>query len=153
VATRVFGLAPTDWRIHAVDSDQAPGEAAALAIDGDPNTLWHSRWNPDSPPHPHFIAIDLGAAHDLSGFTYLPRPDAGNGTIVRYDFEVSDDGATWSSVIADGTFANVKNNPVEQVVMFSAPVRARYVKLVGRSEVNGRAWSSAAEIGVIASDE
>jgi alpha-L-fucosidase len=149
-ASARFGLARGGWSIHAVDSEQAPDEAAARAIDGDPATLWHSRWSPEAPDHPHRIAIDLGRIHELTGFTYLPRQDGShNGTIVRYDLRVSEDGRSWRSLIEDREFANVANHPIQQVVRFAGAERGRYVELVSRAAVDGRPWASAAEIGVL----
>ena len=65
----------------------------ANAVDGDPNTIWHTQWQDDSPPCPHEIIIELVPAATIKGFTYLPRQDEEvNGTINEYEFYVSDDG-------------------------------------------------------------
>ncbi|MFO1054711.1 MAG: alpha-L-fucosidase [Planctomycetota bacterium] len=148
-ASTTFGLAPTRWKILSCDSEQAPSEAAECAIDGDPTTHWHSRWSPDSPNHPHRIAIDLGTEQDVTGFTYLPRHEGSNGTVTRYDFRVSIDGSTWTTAIEGGEFGNIEANPVQQVVRLPNATRARYVELVSHRAVGDRPWASAAEIGVL----
>ncbi|NQV34793.1 MAG: alpha-L-fucosidase, partial [Phycisphaeraceae bacterium] len=61
MAVATYDLCPAKWSILAVSSEQKDsGEGASRAIDGNENTNWHTRWRPDTPRHPHFIAIDLG---------------------------------------------------------------------------------------------
>lgn len=148
-ASAAFGLASRAWRIAAVSSEQAPGESADLAIDGDPATHWHSRWSPDEPAHPHRIAIDLGAEHAITGFTYLPRREGSNGTLTQWRFSVSLDGIGWTVAIEDGEFGNVAANPVQQVVRLPSPQRARFVALESKRAVGDRPWASCAELGVL----
>ncbi len=40
------------WKIVSVSSENG-GEEARNAIDGDLNTIWHSRWNDPVAKHPH----------------------------------------------------------------------------------------------------
>jgi hypothetical protein len=135
--------------VLSASSEQAPGEAKEAVIDGDPDTLWHTRWSPPAPSHPHWIVIDMGETLALRGFSYTPRRGPiFNGTIERYAFYVSADGDRWDEA-ARGAFDNIRNNPMQQFVRFSAPLRARYLKLEALSEINGQPWASAAEIGVI----
>lgn len=144
-----FGLPPARLRVVDCSSEQGGSEAAGKAIDGDPDTHWHSRWSPDSPRPPHHLTIDLGAAEALTGFVYTPRQDGDNGTIADYECLGSADGRDWRS-LAKGTFGNVASNPVPQVVEFAAVVPGiRYVKLVSVAEVHGRAWASCAEFDVL----
>ena len=44
-------------KIHA--DSAAPGHEAALAIDGDPDTHWHSQWEPSPAPMPHELTMDI----------------------------------------------------------------------------------------------
>jgi len=127
-------------------SSQQGGYEAALAIDGDPKTLWHTVWEPEVVGYPHHLTIDLGQVMPVLGLTYLPRRDMTNGRIAKYEIVTSQDGTTWSGPAAAGTWPNT---PALKRVRFRSPVRARYVRLVALSEVNGRAWASAAEVDVI----
>ena len=140
----------TGWRLHYVDSEEVIGEdgAATNSFDGDPLTIWHTEWlqNPDPSP-PHTIQIDLGAAYTITGFRYLPRQDSFNGRIRKYAFYVSSDGANWGGAVASGSFVN---DATEKEVTF-AQVTGSYIRLVGLTEVNGKAWTSVAEINVIGS--
>jgi alpha-L-fucosidase len=64
---------------------------------------------------------------------------------------VSRDGKQWGDPVSSGEFSNIRNSPVLQTVAF-APVRARYIKLVGEREINDEGFLSMAELGVISAD-
>lgn len=131
------------------DSEETAGEdgKGANAVDGDPNTFWHTQWQDASPECPHEIVIELVPPSAIKGFTYLPRQDEGeNGTIKDYEFYVSNDGTDFGQPVAKGTF---ENNKDKKTVAFDAKT-CRFVKLKALSEINGAAWTSAAEIGVVA---
>ena len=151
VASKTFaGLPPTGWKVVAVDSEEMAGEnnGAANAIDSKSSTFWHTRWNEDL-KLPHTLTVDMGAAHRIAGFTYLPRQDGNaNGTVENYRFETSADGTGWTTNIVSGTFANIQNNPSLQQVTF-APVDARFFRFTALREIYGNGWTSAAEISVL----
>ncbi len=130
------------------DSEETAGEdgKAANAVDGDPNTFWHTQWQDASPECPHEIVIELTPPATIKGFTYLPRQDdSENGTIKGYEFYVSNDGQDFGQPVAKGEWENSKSL---KTVTF-APTACRFVKLKAISEVNDGAWTSAAEIGVV----
>ncbi|NOU99585.1 discoidin domain-containing protein, partial [Paenibacillus planticolens] len=128
-------------------SQETEGEndSASMAIDGDPNTIWHTKWN-KSDVLPQSITLKLGAAFPIYKVTYLPRPSGSNGIITAYNVYVSKDGVTFTKV-ASGTWAN---NNAEKVATFD-PTDALYVKLEATAGVNG--WASAAEINVFEASE
>jgi len=145
-----IGLPPNGWKVVGVDSQETElaENSAAKAIDGDASTHWHTRWNEDL-ALPHFITVDMGKSQRIAGFTYLPRQDGTiNGTVENYRFETSADGTNWTTNVASGTFANIKNNPSLQEVAF-APVSARFFRFTALKEVNQTGWASAAEISVL----
>ena len=90
-------------KVVFVDSE-ASGHEGRYAIDGDPQTIWHTEWEGESPKHPHEIQIDLGKEMILRGFTYLPRRDMLNGTIRSFEFYGSRDGKTWGKPLKPGNF-------------------------------------------------
>jgi alpha-L-fucosidase len=155
VASKTFaGLPPTSWKVVAVDSQELAGEnnGAANAIDGNSSTFWHTRWNEDL-KLPHSITIDTGNSHRIAGFTYLPRQDGNpNGVVESYRFETSADGVSWTTNVASGRFANIRNNPSLQQVTF-APVPTRYFRFTALQEVNRNGWTSAAEISILPAGE
>jgi hypothetical protein len=101
----------SEWAIEA-DSEElvwVGGAPAALAIDGVATSMWHTAWFEvePAPAHPHSLEIDLGRAHAVSGFRYLPRQDGSlDGRIAEYRLFVSVDGVTWGEPVAAGTLAN-----------------------------------------------
>ncbi len=132
------------------DSHEHVGEdgAASNVIDGDASTIWHTQWSASNPVHPHWIQFDLGGDEELTGLTYLPRQTGPiNGTIADYRVLVSSDGVSFTEV-ASGTWAN--NRDLKTVTFPEQEVD--YLRLEALSEVNGKAWSSAAEIGLLDED-
>jgi hypothetical protein len=104
---------PLDRRSWIATADSAEptyvgGAPAPLAIDGQPGTMWHTPWfQVVPPPHPHFLQVDMGQAHTLSGFRYLARQDGAlDGRVAAYRFFVSADGVDWGQPRAAGTLAN-----------------------------------------------
>ena len=149
--SRTFaGLMPIGWKVVSVDSEELVGEnnSGANAIDGNGATIWHTRWNADQ-HQPHTITVDMGKTNRIGGFTYLPRQDGVlNGVVEKYRFETSVDGTIWTTSIADGSFANIQNNPSLQEVSF-APVDARYFRFTSLQAIWNSGWTSAAEISVM----
>nr|WP_231571114.1 discoidin domain-containing protein [Paenibacillus sp. VKM B-2647] len=117
-----------------------PGNEPAKAIDGDPNSMWHTKWD-GSDKLPQSITLDLGKVREISQFRYAPRLDAGNGTITAYNLYVSADGTNYTQA---GTGSWVRNN-LKKYVQFAA-VKARYVKLEATAAVGG--FVSASELDV-----
>jgi hypothetical protein len=139
---------PVKLKVVKVDSEETAGEdgKAANAVDGDPETFWHTQWQDGNPEPPHEIVIELSPASTIKGFTYLPRQDESeNGTIKDYELYVSNDGQDFGQPVCKGTFENSK----EKKTAGFAPVTCRFIKLKAISEVNDGAWTTAAEIGVV----
>lgn len=136
------------WKVVEVDSYQG-GNEAKLAIDGKTETFWHTAWGANEPQCPHTIVIDMAKIYQVTAVTYLARSDGNeNGMIKEYEVYLSLDGKTWGNPVAKGEF---KKTTSLQVASLSTPVDARYLKLKALSEANGKAWTSAAEIGIQAS--
>lgn len=134
-----------------VDSQETAGESGwgTNAVDGNPDTFWHTQWQDDSPACPHEIIIQLSEPATISGFTYLPRQDdSENGTIKDYEFYVSEDGKEFGKPVKKGSFTSGKD---KKTVTFE-PTKCSYIKLRALSEINDEAWTSAAEIGVVTRD-
>jgi uncharacterized repeat protein (TIGR03806 family) len=121
--------------IYQVDSEETVDEVApaSRAIDGDPNTFWHTEWGAYEPPGPHFITIDLGSLRSVGGFIYTPRQSGTNGRIAKYTVEYSTDAVSWTQM-ATGTWPNSAANQT-------------YAGLIGhrkaRCEIAGPATTSA----------
>ncbi|MHC4146003.1 MAG: discoidin domain-containing protein, partial [Planctomycetota bacterium] len=129
----------------AADSE-APGYESYKAMDGDPRTIWHTPFGAGETGHPHDIVLDLGRSREISGFAYLSRADGSNGTIKDFEFFVGDNSKEFGRPVSKGTFAKRTG---ENIVKLPAPAKGRYVKLRALSEVNGRAWTSIAELRLL----
>lgn len=114
-------------------SSEQSGSGAAQAVDGKDETGWHSNWSTGN-KLPHTFEIDMKLAYQLDKFEYLPRPDAGNGTILKYDLDISLDGKVYKNMIKDGVFTRDKNL---KTIEFDENVTARYIKLTITDAVGG----------------
>lgn len=126
-------------KIHA--DSAAPCHEAALAIDGDPDTFWHSAWEPAPAPMPHELTIDFPQDVTLAGITCLPRQDMANGRVAACE------------VFANGrkiAAATWRNNDKLQTLRFSQPLTTRGLRLVIKSEVKGNPFAAIAELDVLA---
>jgi F5/8 type C domain len=135
-------------KVVKVDSEETAGEdgKGANAVDGDPNTIWHTQWQDNTPPCPHEIIIELVPPATIKGFTYLPRQDdSDHGNIKDYEFYVSADGVDFGQPVKKGTFENSKDL---KTVTFDTK-SCRFIKLKALSEANDSEWTSAAEITVV----
>ena len=135
----------TGWTLRYVDSAETNGYPATNAFDGDPNTFWHSNFtSPTQTLLPHEIQIDMGVAHPLQGFHYLPRQDNYmTGTVEQYEFYTSMDGVTWGAPAVTGIFAATHT---EKEALFNS-VNARYFRFRVLTAVDGDC--SVAELNVL----
>ncbi|MGL5379267.1 beta-N-acetylglucosaminidase domain-containing protein [Clostridium sp.] len=112
---------------------------ARYAIDGNENSIWHTKWN--EPVLPQSITLNLGDKYVIDKYTYLPRQKDNNGIITNYELQVSTDGVNFVKV-AEGTW---DSNSSLKVLNFE-PVEATDVRLVAKAGVGN--FASAAELNV-----
>ena len=141
-----YALSRDGYKIVKVNSEQEGEGEAANAIDGDPNTYWHTHWQGNAPQPPHEITVDLGVKAELAGITVLPRQDQENGRVGEYEILTSLDGSAWTEALK-GRFNGGQGM---ERVKFPSPIAARYVRLIALREINGKPWTAIAEIDVIA---
>ena len=137
----------TIWTLLYVDSEEVVGtyKPATNAFDGDPTTIWHTKWYQADPEYPHEIQIDLGDVYNIDGFWYLPNQDQPTGRISLYEFYVSIDGEDWGNPVAAGYFSRGFE---EQEVIFPRVI-GQYIRLVALSEINRGPHTTIAEINVL----
>lgn len=131
---------PND-NITATASSQEPCDAAENAIDDNPGTMWHTKWD-GSDKLPQHITLDLGKEYEINKVTVLPRQSGPNGLIEKYELHISNDGENFEKV-AEGTFDYPDRKAKE--INFDKTT-ARYVKLVALKGYNG--FASVAEFKV-----
>lgn len=118
----------------------------ALAFDQNPNTLWHSKYEPKVPvtaQNPAQITIDMKNVYTVNQFSYLQRLTGDNGKIKKFNLYVkNNESDDWTKIVADGTFKNV--NEVQKVKF--EPVQAQYVMFEVTEGIGN--FASAAELAV-----
>ncbi|MCX6897117.1 MAG: discoidin domain-containing protein [Verrucomicrobia bacterium] len=139
-------LARLDAKIWVDSEDDAHDNVKANALDGDPQTFWHTQWQPTAKPMPHWLVVDLGGEMALAGITYLPRQDMANGRIAEAEVYCSNEPKKWSSPVAIAKWGDTSDR---QTIRFAKPVTARYLKLVPKSEVRGQPFAAVAELDII----
>ncbi|MCH5319060.1 MAG: discoidin domain-containing protein [Paramuribaculum sp.] len=130
-------------------SSQEPdyGEGSNLT-DGDPSTIWHTMYSVTVAPYPHWVDFDAGETKTIKGVSYLPRQDGNStGNVKAYEIYVSNDKDNWGEPVAKGEFSR---GDKLKTVMFSKPVKGRYIRFKALSAQDGRDYASGAEFEVIA---
>jgi len=141
------GILPVnEWTLLYADSQETtfPG-LATMAFDGDPETIWHTKWSGGSDPYPHELQIDLGESYSISEFKSIPRTSGYNGNIKTYELYFSFDKTNWGEPVAAGEFESPSG---PGIIKFEEPVKGRYMKFVPLSEANDGAWASISEIEI-----
>ncbi len=118
---------------------------AINAADNNPDTYWHSNWNPPEPALPHSLIIELKQPLTATGFIYTPRTDCDHGRIARYRIHASSDGRSWNP-IAEGAW---ENSDKPRTVRLDNPTTGRFFRLEALQEVQNRNWTSVAELDII----
>lgn len=139
-------LSNKSWRLVRFSSEnEANHRFARNAIDGDPDTLWHTRFSSGSVPPPHELVIDLGAERTIRGFVYLARQDAGwNGAVKDCEFFIGDSPDAFGPPAVKTALA--KTRDAQEI---SCPeTKGRYVRFRALSEQDGRDFTSVAELAI-----
>jgi len=133
--------------LRASSENRANDRLAKYAIDGNPQTVWHTQFSGGLAQHPHRLVLDLGRERTLQGVRYLARQDnSWNGAFGKTTFSVSSSPDAFPDPALSTTFEKTR---AVQSANFVQPVQGRYLQIEILSEVNGQAWASAADIGVI----
>ena len=143
-ASKLVALGATVLR--ASSEDAANGNVAANALDGDPETFWHTAWTPAPDPMPHELVIDLGKEIELEGLIYTPRQDMTNGRIAACEIHVSADAASWGAPAAAAAW---RDSDRTETVKFDRPRAGRYLRILIGAEVRGNPFAAIAELDII----
>ncbi|MDF9798668.1 alpha-L-fucosidase [Catalinimonas alkaloidigena] len=142
VASVDFDISRADWKLL-----QPKGKAKEV------NAIWDGKastqWGVEDVDFPAEWIVDLGKSYRLKGLTYLPDQSRyAAGIVSNYEVYVSEDGKNWGTVVAEGEFSNIRNNPIAQQINFN-PKSGRFVKFVATKITDGQDGVKAAELGVI----
>ncbi len=144
------------WRVIFVDSEETAGEGAdnghaIHCFDGDAATFWHTQWQNANTSYPHEIWIDLGAEHNVNGFSLLTRNNnSRNGRVSQFEFYITNDTTDWGAPQVMGVMEYPQPNSGEQQTasVFFGAVEGRFVRLVALSSVAGDKHVMLAEFNV-----
>ena len=131
--------------IKATSTSEQSSDKASNAVDGNPDTMWHTKWSGED-VLPQSITLELPKATDIKGFTYLPRQTGTNGYITDYTISISNDGEEFT-IVATGNWD--ANKELKQVDFDEC--NAKYVRLTANAGLGG--FASAAELSVINANE
>jgi hypothetical protein len=132
-------------KVINVDSE-AVGHEGDNAIDGNPNTIWHTEWEGNAPKYPHQITIELQEQTEIKGLTYLPRQDMSNGWIAEYQVYLKKKKKNWGEPVADGKYQKGRG---KKKITFGKIQKAKFIRFVAVSGFDGQIFASIAELDVI----
>ncbi|MFM7320581.1 MAG: glycoside hydrolase family 2 TIM barrel-domain containing protein, partial [Armatimonadota bacterium] len=138
--TPVRRLDRARWKVEADSVEEAEGEPIH-AIDGDPDTFWHTEWSRRSPAPPHSLTIDLGVEEVIAGFEYVPRQGNPNGRVAGWAIDVAGTDGVYRTV-GEGRFPP---GDEKRRVLFASPAPASRIRFRVLSEGAGGPWASVAE--------
>ena len=119
---------PLEWAVKGVKATTSVqnqgGQGTDKLFDRDLKTIWHTSWS-NKQATPFEMIVDLRGVNQLERFEYIPREDAGNGTILSGAYSLSTDRQNWSAPVA----FNWKKDGETKTVKFGEGAAARYIKL------------------------
>ncbi|RYD89752.1 MAG: DUF1735 domain-containing protein, partial [Sphingobacteriales bacterium] len=91
------------WSILNYDSQepaegQPNGGRAIDAIDNNPVSFWHTKWDGGETPMPHWLSVDMGQTQTLHGITLIGRQSDNRGKPRDIVVSVSTNGTDWEDV-------------------------------------------------------
>lgn len=90
----VHKLEPTTgWSILGKNSEDMDGLASSI-LDNNRHTFWHSAWRTGQ-PHPHWIAVDMGAERSFKGLAFRQRDNL-YGALKDVNVYQSTNGTQWT---------------------------------------------------------
>lgn len=125
-------------------SSENPGDGlAANAFDGDPKTIWHSRYAGSKVEGPHIIGIEFGLAPLLSGIRYTPREGFGNGSARDYLLEYRSNGK-WLEAAAGTVAKGKETSPLE--ITFAEKTSVEAIRMTILKDITGGGFGACAEL-------
>ena len=111
-------------------SQQSGSGNATNALDGRPDTMWHTVWSGGD--NERYITVKLDEPRYLTAVNYVPRQSGNNGRFLDAEVYVSMDGEDW---MLAGTAKGWGDNAQVKTLNLSTPTYAQYIKVVGTRTV------------------
>jgi alpha-glucosidase (family GH31 glycosyl hydrolase) len=134
---------PLEFAIKGIEGETSAenqGRSLRRLFDFEEGELWHTKYSVNALPFD--LIMDLKTINQLDKFHYIPRDNAGNGTILKGSVAYSHDKENWTEV---GTFEWAKSNEVKLFEFTDRPI-TRYIRLRITDAVGG--YGSGREIYV-----
>lgn len=126
---------PLKWAVGGVTGitsfNNQGGQGISKLFDRDEKSVWHSDWGTRDAVG-GTLTIDMHSVNQLDHIAYLPREDAGNGTITAGTYSLSTDKQVWSEPVA---FTWVKNEQEKTIALNGET--ARYIRVQINEAVGG----------------
>lgn len=117
---------PLQYAIKGIKASNSVADQGGADIDRmfnfDEADGWHTKWSAKATPFD--VVLDLKSLNKIEKIEYLPRMDAGNGTITHGSFAYSEDRINW---IPAGSFSWARNNKTKVFPLKDHPT-VRYIK-------------------------
>ncbi|MFB2120925.1 BT_3987 domain-containing protein [Parapedobacter sp. 2B3] len=151
VRTAYTELSKTSWEVASFSSEETVGEGpdnghAKHAIDGNPDTFWHTQYRDANPAHPHYLVIDLGSTQALHGLRIFGRSSWAPGRPLDIEILVSDDEVNWIAAGAYALDGDVAENEVSFIDNGQKTIDGRYIKIVVNRSFTGSNHTCIAEV-------
>ena len=119
---------PLEFAIQGIEGESTAAAQGGAGVNrlfdfAESGDNWHTKYNVSAVPFD--LIIDLKTVNQLDKFHYLPRTDAGNGTLLKGSVSYSMDKEHWTEA---GAF-DWKRDADVKVFEFTAHPTARYIKL------------------------
>lgn len=119
---------PLEFAVHGITATNTAKDMPGFGIHRlfdfqESGDIWHTHYSEKAVPFT--VTMDLHATITLDKMQYVPRADAGNGTILEADISTSKDGKTWQAV---GT-QKWERTPAKKNVTFTDHQQARYIRM------------------------
>lgn len=119
----------TGWQVVSFSSEEKSGEGtngrAAQIIDGDKKTYWHSQWQGNRAPYPHFFIVDMKEIRPVTGMQ-ISMSGGSNRYIKSFEILASDDKTNWTKVYSEIEAPNTETFSFK----LNETVNMRFFKLV-----------------------
>ena len=117
---------PLEFAIRGITGETTAanqGRSLRRLFDFEEGELWHTQYNAKAVPFD--LIMDLKSINQVEKFHYLPRENAGNGTILKGTVYYSMDKENWTEA---GAFEWKRDNEVKIFTFAQAPT-TRYIKM------------------------
>lgn len=117
----------TAWTVTASTQETTCETAgAALVLDNNVNTFWHSAYCDITSSYPHWLNIDMKTPIKMVSVDITARQNNANG-MTRFRLEGSNDGTSWSMLRDSIPFVGATKTP--QSFAVSSATAYRYLKM------------------------